>query len=215
MADEEVVVSAARLRLLERDANLAHALWNDPQHGMKIKEIAKEKWPDSNIPELDAIKEVRKTETDLVAKIEAKEKALEDKISAWEKKQADKEEKENYFKAEREFAIQVDDTKKKYQLTAEGMEKVFQRMKEKNNPDVEAAAAWVTDHEQAAAPINQPSAQGNFNPYGANGVDKDWELLNKNPWDGKFAEQEINRITRDFANGQGHKYGVNGMGGEL
>lgn len=216
MSDDVVEVSAARLKLLERDANLAHALWNDPKHGMKVKEIAKEKWPDSNIPELDAIKEVRKSESELLTKVEAKEKALTDRIEAFEKSQKEKEDKETSSKAEREFAADVEATKKKYQLSAEGMEKVFERMKAKNNPDVEAAAAWVTDHAQAAAPTGQSSGSNDmFNPFGSKGEDKDWELLNKNPWDGKFAEQEIAKITRDFANGRGHVYGANGMGGEL
>lgn len=213
--DDVVEVSAARLKLLERDANLAAALWNDPKHGMKIKEIAKEKWPDSNIPELDAIKEVRKSESELLSKFEAKEKALDDKLAAYEAKQKEKEEKENESKSAKEFEVEVEATKKKYQLSSEGMEKVFQRMKDKNNPDVEAAAAWVTDHQQAAAPINQAGGDSMFNPFGSKSEDKDWELLNKNPFDGRFAEKEIAQITRDFANGFGHKYGQNGMGGEL
>lgn len=215
MSDEDVVVSAARLRLLERDANLAAALWNDPQHGMKIKEIAKEKWPNSNIPELDAIREVRKNETDILAKVDAKEKALEDRISAFEKAQKDRDEKDAEKVATSRFESEVEATKKKYQLSAEGMEKVFSRMKEKNNPDVEAAAAWVTDHQAASAPLGQSSAEPAFNPYGSKTEDADWALLNRNPWDGKFAEQEIARIGRDFANGRGHIYGQNGMGGEL
>lgn len=215
MSDDVVEVSAARLKLLERDANLAAALWNDPKHGMKIKEIAKEKWPDSNIPELDAIKEVRKSESELLTKIEAKEKAVEDRISAFEKareeeKKADKEAKETA-----RFESDVESTKKKYQLTDEGMEKVFQRMKDKNNPDVEAAAAWVTDHAPKAAPTTYSSAQPDFNPFGSRTEDKDWELLNKNPFDGRFAEKQIAQITNDFANGRGHLYGSNGMGGEL
>lgn len=215
MSDETVEVSASRLKLLERDANLAAALWNDPKYGMKVKEIAKEKWPDSNIPELDAIKEVKKTESELLTKFEEKNKALDAKLEAFEKAQKEKEEKDNEAKEAKRFEAEVEVAKKKYALSPEGMEKVFARMKEKNNPDVEAAAAWVTDHQQAAAPINQSSMHPDFNPFGSKSEDADWALLNKNPWDGKFAEQEIARISRDFANGLGHKYGQNGMGGEL
>lgn len=213
MSDEEVTVSAARLKLLERNANLAEALWNDPKHGMKIKEIAKEKWPDSNIPELDAIREVKKTESDILTKVEETKKETIARIEAFEAERKKEKEEAREARAKSDFESDVESAKKKYQLTPEGMEKVFARMKEKNNPDVEAAAAWVTDHQPA--PLNHTSAPSAFNPFGSRSEDKDWELLNKNPFDGKFAEQEISRITADFANGLGHKYGANGMGGEL
>lgn len=216
MADDVVEISAARLKLIERDANLAAALWNDPVHGMKVKEIAKEKWPDSNIPELDAIKSVRKSESDILARVDAKEKAVEDRIAAFEKARDDEKRADKEAKEASRFESEVESTKKKYALSAEGMEKVFQRMKDKNNPDVEAAAAWVTDHMQAAVPTGQSGYSNDmFNPFGSKSEDADWALLNKNPWDGRFAEQEIGKIQRDFANGRGSLYGANGMGGEL
>lgn len=214
--DELIEISKSRLALLEGQAKLQNELWNDPTDGMTIKEIVKKKYPNANIPELDAVREVRKSEADILTKVEAKEKALESRIEAFEKAQKEKEERDVEKQSTKVFEAEVEATKKKYQLSPEGMEKVFARMKEKNNPDVEAAAAWVTDHAQAAAPTGHSGYNdAPFNPYGAKGEDKDWELLNKNPWDGKFAEQEISRIQRDFANGRGHVYGQNGMGGEL
>lgn len=219
MTEEMIEVSRSKLASVEGSAKLMESLWNDPKYGMKVKEFTKEKFPNANIPEIDTLQEVRKTENDLIAKFEAKEKGLDDKISAWEKKQQEKETKENDDRETARFESEVQTTKKKYQLSAEGMEKVFARMKEKNNPDVEAAAAWVTDHEQAARPIEQPGygSQGmDFqNSFSSAQDDKDWELLNKNPWDMRFADKEIRQITSDFANGRGHLYGANGMGGEF
>lgn len=216
MSDDDVIVSASRLKLLERDANLAAALWNDPTHGIKIKEITKEKWPDANIPELDAIKSVRKAESDILARVDAKEKSLEERISAFEKSREEEKKAEKEAKEAARFESDVESTKKKYQLSADGMEKVFQRMKDKNNPDVEAAAAWVTDHMQSASPTGQSGQSPElFNPFGSRAEDKRWELLQKNPFDGRFAEMEIAEIQANFANGRGSMYGQDGMGGEL
>jgi len=219
MSDEMIEVSRARLNQLEGINKLTSELWNDPKIGMKVKQLTKEKFPNANIPEVDAINEIHKSESELVTRVEAKEKAIDEKISAWEKKQQEKEAKEIDDRETSRFESEVQATKKKYQLSAEGMEKVFARMKEKNNPDVEAAAAWVTDHEQAAKPLDQPgygSQSMDFqNSFNSAQDDKDWEMLNKNPWDMKFADQEIRRITADFNNGRGGLYGANGMGGEL
>lgn len=216
MSDEIVEVSRAHLTELEKISSLTNALWNDPVEGIKIKESVKRKFPNSNLPEVDAINTIRKSESEIIAKVEAKEKALEDRISAFENSQKERDTKAADEASKKSFESDVESTRKKYQLSPEGMEKVFARMKEKNNPDVEAAAAWVTDHEVKAAPINASGyAPQNINPFGASEEDKNWELLNKNPWDMKFADKEINQICNDFNNGRGGLYGPNGMGGEL
>lgn len=219
MSDEIVEISKSRLSALEGSSKLINDLWNDPKLGMKVKAITKEKFPNSNIPELDAVNEVHTTEERILTAVKAEKKTLEDRITAFEKNQQERDEKEANSRAESSFAADVEATKKKYQLSPEGMEKVFARMKEKNNPDVEAAAAWVTDHQAPAKPLDQPgygSQSMDFqNSFNSAQDDKDWELLNKNPFDMKFADQEIRRITQDFNNGRGHLYGANGMGGEL
>jgi len=213
--EDTVEVSRSRLSLLENVGKLANELWNDDKIGLVVKERFKEKHPDANVPEVVIAQNSRKVEQEILSKVEAKEKAVDEKISHFEKTWKEKEEAENKRKAEQEFAAEVDAAKKKYQLTAEGMEKVFARMKEKNNPDVEAAAAWVTDHEVKTPTSTSSFADPMFNPFGSRGEDKAWELLNRNPFDGKFAEQEIAKIQNDFASGRAHLYGPNGMGGEL
>lgn len=216
MNDEILEVSKVRLAMLENVGKMASELWNDDKVGLTIKERWKEKHPEANVPEVVIAQNTRKVESDLSSKLEAKEKAIDAKIDAWEKKQLEKERLEADKISESAFTSEVEATRKKYQLSAEGMEKVFSRMKEKNNPDVEAAAAWVTDHEPKAAPLSGSnySAQ-NLDVYGSGSGDKAWETLNRNPWDGKFADMEISKITQDFANGRGDRYGPNGMGGEL
>lgn len=219
MTDEIVEISASKLKLLEGVASLANDLWNDEKVGMSVKERWKEKHPEANIPEVVVAQHTRRAEADIITRVEAKEKDIDNRISAFEKAQKDRDDNDKNIKEQREFAADVETTKKKYGLSAEGMEKVFARMKERNNPDVEAAAAWVTDHQAPAKPIDQPGyggqsmdLQGSFHSAQE---DKDWELLNTNPWDMKFADKEIRQISADFANGKGHLYGPNGMGGDF
>jgi len=216
MSEEYVEIPRSKLELLEGVSKLNNELWNDSQYGMQIKEIVKAKYPNANIPEVDMVRETRKAESEILSKVEQERVALEARMAAWEAKQTERDEKDAQTRAEKEFAAEVEAGRKKYALTQEGIDKVFARMKEKNNPDFESAAAWVTDHQAAAAPVEH-SGYGpqSMNAFGSTAEDKDWELLNRNPWDMKFADKEIRQITQDFANGRGDRYGANGMGGEL
>lgn len=216
MSDDLVEVSKSLLNQLQGTAKLTNAIWNDPKYGMTVKEIVKEKYPDANIPELDAIHSVKRAESEIHTKVEESTKQILSRIEAFEKSQKDRDEKEATTKAEKEFADQVESTKKKYQLSPEGMEKVFSRMKEKNNPDVEAAAAWVTDHEPKQDPLmNSSYSPSGIDMYGASSGDKEFEEINKHAFDGKWFDKEVRKINEDFLNGRGHLYGSDGMGGQL
>lgn len=216
MTDETIEVRTSYLQNLENTKRLAETLWNDEKVGLPIKERYKELHPNANIPEVEVAKSAKKVHDEILSKVEATKKETVDRIEAFEKAQKEREDKDTQKRAETEFASEIESVKKKYQLTAEGMEKVFSRMKEKNNPDVESAAAWVTDNEPKTSPTHSSNySPASLHPFGAGTEDKAWELLNKNPWDGRFADQEIRKIQEDFMNGRGHLYGSNGMGGEL
>jgi hypothetical protein len=95
------------------------------------------------------------------------------------------------------------------------MEKVFSRMKEKNNPDVEAAAAWVTDHEPKQSPLTNSSySPAGMDVFGSSSGDKEFEEINKHAFDGKWFDKEVRSINEDFINGRGGLYGADGMGGQ-
>lgn len=216
MNDEIVEIPRSRLNLLEGVSKLNNELWNDPIHGMKIKEIVKEKYPNANIPEVDVVRSSKKSETEILTKVEEVKKETVARIEAFEKSQKERDERESNAKIEKSFADEIEATKKKYQLTAEGMEKVFSRMKEKNNPDVESAAAWVTDHEPKQDPLmNSNYSPSNIDLYGASSGDKEFEEINKHAFDGKWFDKEVRKINEDFVNGRGGLYGADGMGGQL
>jgi hypothetical protein len=216
MSDDIVEVSKSLLARLQGTDKLITDVWNDPLVGPKIKELVKDKYPNANIPEVDLARNAKKSESEILTKVEETNKATIARIEAFEKAQKEKEDKDANKKAEDAFASDIEAAKKKYQATDAALEKAFARMKEKNNPDIEAALAWVTDHEPKQTPLAASNySDPTFNPFGSKGEDKAWETLNRNPWDGKFAEQEIAKITSDFANGRGDLYGPNGMGGQL
>jgi len=212
MTDEFVEIPKSRLNLLEGTAKLANTLWNDEKVGMTVKERYKEINPEANIPEVVVAQSSRRVEQELISKVEAKEKAVDDKISAWEKKMQERDDADSNKVAEAAFSSEVEATKKKYQLTDEGMAKVFERMKAKNNPDVEAAAAWVTDHEVKAAPVQNSSFSPNdMNLYGSSQGDNEWAELNKNPL--KYGDRVLTEMANDFANGNFGRYKE--FGGDL
>lgn len=208
-----VEVPASRLALLEKVERMANGLFNDPKHGMSVKAAFKEKYPDAILPEVDAFNAAQAVEKKVIGEVEDRIKGLSDTMTKFiddqklERANAAKEREEN------DFARQCKDAQDKYRLTEAGMQATFQRMKDMNNPDAEAAAAWVASNTAKADPVSG-SGYTPHNPFGINQPESHYELLNKNPFDGRFAEAEIAKINQDFANGKGHLYGADGMGGE-
>lgn len=205
MSEEFVEISKSRLKLLEGVSKLNNDLWNDPKYGMQIKEIVKEKYPNANIPEVDVVRSTKRAEAEMVSRVEATQKETLSRIEKFETAQRERDEKDSTAKAEADFSKDIESAKKKYQLSPEGMEKVFARMKEKNNPDVEAAAAWVTDHEPKQAPTTTSSyAPQSMDLYGSNSGDKEWADLNRDPL--AYGDKVLAEMSNDFANGNFSKY---------
>ncbi len=208
-----VEVPASRLALLEKVEKLANGLFNDPKHGMAVKSAFKEKYPDAILPEVDAYKAAQSVKQDVLGAVDDRIKGLSDTMTKFMDEQKAAREVANKEREEKSFAREVKDAQDKYRLTDAGMQAAFDRMKAQNNPDVEAAAAWVASNIDKAEPVSG-SGYSPHNPFGINQPESHYELLNKNPFDGKFAEAEIAKINQDFANGRGHLYGADGMGGE-
>jgi hypothetical protein len=203
--NDTVEISRDKLSLLEQTSQIANTLWNDPKYSPFMKEAVKDKFPAASIPEVDAIRAARAAEETAKKVAEEVSRKVDEKINAFEKKFSERDEEAKRAKEDQEFSSEIENTKRKYNLTAEGMDKVFKRMKERNNPDVEAAAAWVTDHEPKAAPV----AGNNYTPqalnlYGSADGDKEWADLNRNPL--AYGDKMLAEMANDFANGNFSKY---------
>ena len=211
---DTVEVPASRLAILEKVEKLANGLFNDPKLGMGVKAAFKEKYPDAILPEVDAFRAAQSVKQEVIGAVDDRIKGLSETMNKFiEESKADRQ-KANEARENADFTQAIKDAQNRYRLTDEGMQAAFQRMKDQNNPDVEAAAAWVSSNISKAEPVSGSSYTPN-NPFGINQPETHYELLNKNPFDGRFAEAEISKINQDFANGKGHLYGADGMGGEF
>lgn len=180
----------AELQRLAQSGKIAEQVWNDPIHGMKLKSIVKEAIPEANIPELDVLNQTNKVRDESFAKVEA----LEAKLAKFEEANTKRLEDDKIQREEANFTSRLEAVRKAKHFTDEGMKKVIDRMKEHNNPDVEAAAAWVLSQEPKV-PTQSAYAPQTMDIYGSNSGDKKWEELNRNPV--AFFDKEVLEILND------------------
>lgn len=186
-------ISEAELAVKNKAVELLNRMISDPKEGLDVKRKIKALIPDAKFPELDVIDTVTGPLLNRLAESEKTNKTLADRLDNWEKSQKD-------TKEESDLQSQLDTVRKQFSFTHEGMEKVIDRMKSKNNPDVESAAAWVAAQERKAAPITNsalmPSA---LDLYGSNRASDDLDIvaLNKDPQG--WADQKIVKMLNEFA----------------
>ena len=168
-------ISDAQLELANKYQSLYNKLWNDPKEGLAFKRKVKELVPEAQIPELDMIDTTVKPFEEKMAKQAEENKAFKDRLDNIEKRSKDEKEESDLVKS-------LDSARKKFHLTDEGFDKAVARMKEMNNPDAEAAAAWVASQEKKARPVGSSSfAPSALNLYGSNKVDESMADLHRDP----------------------------------
>jgi hypothetical protein len=142
---------------------------------LNFKRKVKELVPDARIPELDMIDTTVKPFEEKLAKQAKDNEALTARLDAIEKSKKDGDEESALVKS-------LDSARKKFHLTDEGFDKAITRMKEMNNPDAEAAAAWVASQEKKAKPVGSSSfAPSALNLFGSNKVDDTLADLHRDP----------------------------------
>lgn len=195
-----VEISSEQLHLLNASKDLLESMWQDPERGNAFKKMVKEIRPQAHIPELDIIDRVTKP-------YEEKLTAAEERFAKVEKDLSDFKEGLKTEKETKAFERQLNDVKKQGNFTEDGWKKVVNRMVEKNNLDVEAAAAWVKSHEPKASPSSGSnySPQG-FDMFGTSDKNDAWAELHNDPV--KFADKEMTNILNNPERYQE-------MGGEL
>lgn len=184
-------ISDQDLAVKNRAVELLNRMINDPSDGLAVKRKIKALVPDANFPELAVIDNASAPIKAALAQAEVFNKSLSDRLDKWEASHKD-------AKEEGEIQAQLDSVKKQYSFTNEGMQKVVDRMKAKNNPDAESAAAWVAAQERKAQPVAHsallPSA---LNLFGSNTADENWEALNRDPQ--KWMDNELVTMINEFA----------------
>ena len=123
---------------LQRSKELIDALWNDSEVGQKIQATAKAKWNDIKTTE-DILNPIVQPHVEKMQQLEKKyEELLKEREE--EKRASDDE------KARRKLEDQLEDARRKYNLTEEGFNQMVERMKSTGNySDAEAAAASASE----------------------------------------------------------------------
>ena len=193
----KVEVEEGDLQTFQRAYVLLNKLYGDADAGMPIKRAIKRLVPDATIPEIDIAEPLLAPVNEKLTAAEKRSQDLADRIDKMEQERKDRDDTDA-------LRATAETVQKQYRLTDEGMQKVFSRMKEKNNPDIEAAAAYVISQQPKTAPTGSSGLlPSSMNLFGAGEEDSDEKvkLLHKDPL--KFFDREVGDILNEFANGQG------------
>src|SRR5574337_42132 len=177
---------------LQSAYDLMNSLYSDKDHGLAFKKMMKAKRPEANIPELDIIDTVTKPYDERMTALAEENKKLQTQMSEFLSKQQQRDD-------EHQVQLTLAQVQEKYKLTDDGMEKVVARMKEKNNPDAEAAAAFIVSQQPAPPPQKTGTNYfpGNLDLYGTSNADAQFEGLHKDPV--KWFETEVASILNENA----------------
>ena len=199
-----VPVSREQYELMRRSTALLDAMLGHPVHAPAIETIVKDLNPSAVFPARAAreaivtplMGEVQKVREETAAQV----KAAEDRSAALQARLDARETKEAEATAKQQEAALTDHLKSiqaKRGFSEETMQKVLDRMREQNNPDVDAAAAWVAE----SIPKPLPATGHDYLPsqvdvFGsADPANKAWESLHQNP--SKWQTDELRSIVRD------------------
>jgi len=171
-----------------RAQRLLNTLLEDPKHGMSVKRIVKDKYPDANIPDLNIIDQVTKPYDEKILAIEAQNAALQTAFNEYRQANEVKE-------AEGSLRKSLDQVRDTYGFTDEGMQQVVETMRDRNLAhDPEAAAALVQSKMPKPKPTSVRSSllAPDVDIYGMQG-EKDtlakYEVLHSDPW--RFFNSEV------------------------
>lgn len=189
MADELSPEIQQEIEMGRRARVLLDKLMTSKANGLAFKKMIKAELPEAKMPDLDLIDEVSKPFDERIGKLE---KTLSEEREERNKEKLAAKDKEE----EGSLRGQLDNIKKEYGFTDEGLQKVIARMQEKKNPDVEAAAAWVAKQEPKAKPTaTSEYLPQTMNLYGTNEKDETWEKLHKNPM--KYFDDTVTEILNN------------------
>jgi len=173
-----------------RAEELLNELLRDGDVGGKVRKIAKAKFPDSRIVDIESIAEP------LVAPLKAENDALKarlDKIEAERQKDAEEAEKRA---AQTNLEQALAKARQDYNLTDEGFDKMVARMKETGNyADADAAAAWVASKTPPAAPSGPTWRSQDLNLFGTKDRNEELAKLHRDPIG--FQDDQIEAFLRD------------------
>jgi hypothetical protein len=189
---DTVVVPRGDYDLALRAHNLLNNLLTRPDTAPSVEDAIAKVNPNAKFP----AREVRETQfAPIMSEIEkerAERLALQKRLD-----DRDVEEKTAREKAAEDTLLaRMSSIKSKRGFSDEMMDKVVARMREQNNPDIDAAAAWVSESLPKASPVvGHDYLPSTVDAFGTASKDKAWEGLHANP--DKWQTDELRAIVRD------------------
>jgi len=187
-----VQVDSGQLTLVQNGANLLERMLGDPRTAEQAEKLVETLNPSAEFP----LRRQREAVlTPVMAELEkerARVAALEAKWAEREAKDREREEKAQ----ETDLARRLSAIQAKRGFSDETMQKVMNRMREENNPDIEAAAAWVSESLPRPGPMaGHDYLPSTVDPFGTASDDAAWANLHKNPT--RWQDDELRSIIRD------------------
>jgi len=190
--EEYIQIPRQQAELHARSAALLDKLLGDPRVAPQAEELIAKVNPDAKFPGRDMRDAMLTPVKAQLDQERAAREALEARLNA--RDAADAAAKQT--QAEQDLMNRLNSVKSKRGFSDDVMNRVMDRMREQNNPDVDAAAAYVAES------IPKPSAVagldylgGNVDVYGAVSGDTAWKGLHENP--NGWLTQELRNIAHD------------------
>lgn len=122
----------------EKSVLLLDRLLKNPKLAPSLKRAIKEIEPAANFPELEVEDQLVAPMRQDVDGVRKQVEGIGERLDKFLKGIEDRD-------AENALAGELSSVQGKYHLTEDGLRKVMERMRDKNNPDAESAAAWVVE----------------------------------------------------------------------
>lgn len=204
-APDTVAVPRSQFELMQRSTALLDQMLGDPTHAPIVEPVVKALNPHAVFPaaknrealmapvkgEIERIRAESKAELEAAL---ARTAALETKLTERETREA----AAAQAQSDAQMLAQLKAIQSKRGFSEEKMQEVLTRMKEQNNPDADAAAAWVAE----SIPKPLPAAGHDFLPstvdvYGSSEdpATTAWKGLHENPTG--WQTQELRNIVKD------------------
>lgn len=195
-ADEPVTITRAQLAQLNAANSFLGELTRDATAvGQSVRDAAKAKWP--------TVRFANDVADQYAAPLRAEIGQVNDKVGKLIERLDAEATSRSDAATEAAIRAELTEARTRYKFSDDGMGQVLARMKEKNNPDVLAAAAWVAEQQPKA----QPATPNGFGPAalhlfgaGADSDDAEVQALHKDPV--KWFDREVGDILGEFARGE-------------
>lgn len=187
-----VVVPRDQYDLHQRSAAILANLLGDARTAAEAEKLVATINPNAQFPGRAQREAVMQPVMAELEKERSARAALEAKITARETAEAEAAQRAQ----EEALTARLANVQKARGFSEEAMQRVIGRMRDQNNPDVDAAAAWVAE----SVPKPAPATGHDFLPstvdvYGSDGTDEKWKALHDNPQ--RWQTAELRNIVND------------------